>query len=93
MSYLQSRKSSTLKKTGALNTLQDSQKSEEKAMMAMLNRMMRGDAEYPHGVSSHLSSSCLDMLRRIIQPDSKQRINIQQIMQHAWFLEVSHTCL
>lgn len=34
-----------------------------------------------------MSPGCLDLLRRILVPDPNQRISIQDIYRHHWFME------
>lgn len=34
-----------------------------------------------------LSKECLDLLRRIFDPDPACRITLQQIRQHPWFIK------
>lgn len=57
-------------------------------MVMILQRTIRGDAEYPESISAGLSNPCTNLLAMLLQPDAGQRINMRQIMSHPWFLEV-----
>lgn len=54
----------------------------------MLRRTLGGEAEFPEAVSSGLSASCMDMLHRMLLPDPAQRITMNQLLSHPFFLEV-----
>lgn len=57
-------------------------------MLTILQRTIRGDAEFPEAIASGLSTTCLDLLRGLLRPDPTQRFTMDRIRIHRWFLEV-----
>lgn len=66
---------------------EDASRSQEQRMLAMLQRTICGDAEYPSEIASGLSPACMDLLMQMITADPQRRITMQQIRMHPWFLE------
>lgn len=60
----------------------------DELMVALMQRTLQGHVGYPPNISSSVSPGCLDILGRLFQPDPKQRIDMQGLLRHPWFVEV-----
>ncbi|KAF5828686.1 hypothetical protein DUNSADRAFT_17222 [Dunaliella salina] len=51
----------------------------------MLERMEQ--EKYPLPSSVLLSTDCTDFIRRLLKPNPKQRLTLEGVLQHPWFLK------
>lgn len=61
------------------------QVSESQRSHMMLERMEH--EKYPMPPHVIISMECMDLLRRLLKPDPAQRITLEGILQHPWFLK------
>lgn len=53
----------------------------------ILQRILRVDWSFPTAALPVVSSECKDLISRILVGDPNQRITVQQILQHPWFVD------
>ena len=66
----------------------DSELAPQQRLMAMMQRMMRSDVDFPKASLQPLSPGCIHLIKSLLVASPAHRMKIHDIRQHAWFVEV-----
>lgn len=67
---------------------QDSELAPQQRLLAMMQRMMRSDVDFPMASLQPLSPGCIHLLKSLLVASPAHRMKMKDIRQHAWFVEV-----
>lgn len=57
---------------------------DRKDQVTMIKKMMNRDWHFPPKIRDNISSLCVNLLKKILEPNVEQRILLRQIPLHPW---------